>query len=277
MISEEWKKVDEISSFLGERLGDPPRILIVLGSGLSGAAAEMEDVRRLAFREIPHWPQSTVEGHAGRLLRGRLAGKEVLIQQGRVHLYEGYSPTAVVRPLRAILTWGGDTVVLTNAAGVLDASARLGDLMVIEDHINFTGRSPLRGPNDDSRGPRFPDMTDIYDMGLRALALDRASALGIAMRTGVYAGMSGPCYETPAEVRMLATMGANAVGMSTVLEAIAARHMGARIVGISCITNQAAVSRGSRLTHEEVQLVGARAADGLARFLVSFVSEMDHR
>ncbi len=277
MITEEWKKVDEITEVLRERLGEPPRIAITLGSGLSGATAEMQETRQLAFSEIPNWPQATVEGHAGRLVRGRLAGQEVLIQQGRVHLYEGYSPTAVVRPLRAMIGWGAETAILTNAAGVLDSSARPGDLMVIEDHINFTGRSPLRGPNDDSRGPRFPDMTDIYDPGLRALALDRASALGITARTGVYAGMVGPSYETPAEVRMLAAMGANAVGMSTVLEAIAARHMGARIAGISCITNQAATSRGARLTHQDVQLVGAKAADQLARLLVSLVGAMDGR
>jgi purine-nucleoside phosphorylase len=277
MITDEWKKVDEIAAFLRERLGEPPRIVMVLGSGLGAAGADLRDGRRLEFSEIPNWPQSTVEGHAGRLLRGWLAGEEVVIQQGRVHLYEGYSPTAVVRPLRALLTWGADTVILTNAAGVVDASARPGELMAIEDHINLTGRSPLRGPNEDSRGPRFPDMTDIYDPGLRALALDRASGLGITLRTGVYAGMAGPSYETPAEVRMLAGIGANAVGMSTVLEAIAARHMGARIVGISCIANQAAASRGSRLSHEDVQLVGAKAADRLAQLLVSLVAAIAGR
>jgi purine-nucleoside phosphorylase len=277
MMNEEWKKVDEIAAFLRERLGEPPRIAMVLGSGLSGATAEMEGARQISFPEIPHWPQATVEGHAGRLIRGRLAGLEVLVQQGRVHLYEGYSPTAVVRPLRAALAWGADTAILTNAAGAVNTAVRPGDLMVIEDHLNLTGRSPLRGPNDDSRGPRFPDMTDVYDPALRALVLDRASSLDITVRTGVYAGLTGPSYETPAEVRMLAVLGADAVGMSTVFEAIAARHMGARVVGISCITNLAATNRGPRLTHEDVQLTGAKAADRLARLLVSLVAALDGR
>jgi purine-nucleoside phosphorylase len=183
----------------------------------------------------------------------------------------------VARPVRAAITWGADTVILTNAAGGVGQAAKAGDLMVLEDHINLTGRNPLRGPNDDERGPRFPDMTDIYDNELRALALDRAAELGLTLRTGIYAGMPGPSYETPAEVRMLESLGATAVGMSTVLEAIAARHLGARLVGISCITNQAATTRGAKLTHSEVQAIGARAADDLTRLVVSLIHAMGRR
>jgi len=272
--SEEWMKVDAIAAFLAERLGSPPEIHVVLGSGLGGAATQLDDARALDVSEIPGWPRSTVAGHAGRLLRGRIASREVLIQSGRVHLYEGYSPAVVVRPVRAAVTWGAKTVIITNAAGGIGGVAKPGDLMVIEDHINLTGRNPLRGPNDDTRGPRFPDMTDVYDPGLRALALDRAAELGITLRTGIYAGNPGPSYETPAEVRMLESFGVAAVGMSTVLEAIAARHLGARLVGISCITNVAASTRGAKLSHAEVQTIGAKAADDITRLVVALIDAM---
>ena len=273
-MNDEWRKVDAIAAFLEETLGDPPQIHIVLGSGLDNVASGLEDERSVEFKDMPEWRRSTVAGHAGVLRRGRLSGKEVLIQSGRIHLYEGYSPAAVVRPVRAMVTWGAKLVILTNAAGVIDSSARPGELMMIEDHINLTGRNPLRGPNDDARGPRFPDMTDIYDPAITALARHVAGELGITLRTGIYAGLLGPSYETPAEVRMLAALGAHAVGMSTVLEAIAARHLGAKLVGISCITNQAATRRGAKLTHAEVQEIGARAADGLARLIGALVGAM---
>ena len=273
--SDEWKKVDAIAAFMGERLGSPPEILVVLGSGLGGAANQLDDARELDVAEIPGWPRSTVAGHSGRLIRGRIASKEVLIQSGRVHLYEGYSPAVVVRPLRAAITWGAKTVIITNAAGGVGGIAKPGDLMVFEDHLNLTGRNPLRGANDDDRGPRFPDMTDIYDAGLRATALDRAAALGITLHTGIYAGNPGPSYETPAEVRMLESFGVGAVGMSTVLEAIAARHLGARLVGISCITNLAASSRGAKLTHAEVQAIGAKASDDITRLVVALIDAME--
>ncbi|MFO8073532.1 MAG: purine-nucleoside phosphorylase [Polyangia bacterium] len=274
-MSEEWSKVDAIAEILAERLGDPPQVALVLGSGLGGAVASLDDSREISFGDVPSWPAPTVEGHDGRLVRGRIGRLEVLFQLGRVHMYEGYSPTAVVRPVRAAIGWGASTVILTNAAGAIGDAARPGDLMMLEDHINLTGRNPLRGPNDDRRGPRFVDMTDIYDSGLRALALDRAAELGIGLRTGVYAGMSGPSYETPAEVRMLATLGADAVGMSTVLEAIAARHLGARLAGVSCITNLAAATGGGPLSHEDVAEIGARATDDMSRLLIALLSAME--
>lgn len=273
--NDEWQKVDAIVEFLGQHLGPPPEILVVLGSGLGGAAGQLDDASELEVAEIPGWPRSTVAGHAGRLIRGCIADKQVLIQSGRVHLYEGYSPAAVVRPVRAAITWGAETAIFTNAAGGVGGLAKPGDLMVFEDHLNLTGRNPLRGPNDDDRGPRFPDMTDIYDPVLRALALDRAAELGLTLRTGIYAGNAGPSYETPAEVRMLESFGVGAVGMSTVLEAIAARHLGARLVGISCITNLAATSRGARLSHAEVQAIGAKASDDITRLVVALIDAME--
>jgi purine-nucleoside phosphorylase len=263
----EWGEVDAIARFLRDRLGEPPEIAIVLGSGLGVAAAALDEARSCPFAEIPGWPRSTVEGHAGEMRRGVLMGAEVLFQLGRVHYYEGYSPEEVVRPVRAEIAWGARTVLLTNAAGGLNPAFRAGELMAIEDHVNLTGLNPLRGPNDAARGPRFPDMTDAWDPKLRARLLDCAAERGITLRNGVYAGLVGPSYETPAEVRMLRALGADAVGMSTVLEAVAARHLGARIAGISCITNAAAIPGGPKLSHADVQVAAARAADDLTRLL----------
>ena len=263
----EWNEIYSIARFLKDRLGDPPEVVAVLGSGLGVAAAALDDARSVSFAEIPGWPRSTVEGHAGEMRRGVFMGVEVLFQLGRVHCYEGYVPEEVVRPVRAEIAWGARTVLLTNAAGGLNPAFRAGELMAVEDHINLTGLNPLRGPNDSARGPRFPDMTDAWDPQLRAALNDCAAERGIQLHSGVYVGLVGPSYETPAEVRMLRAMGADAVGMSTVLEAIAARHLGARIVGISCITNAAAQAGGPKLTHEDVQLAAARAADDLTRLI----------
>ena len=266
-LKNEWGEVDAIARFLADRLGAPPQVVIVLGSGLSVAAAALDDVRTVSFAEIPGWPRSTVEGHAGEMRRGVLMGVEVLFQLGRAHYYEGYSPEEVVRPLRAEISWGARTALLTNAAGGLNPAFKAGELMAIEDHVNLTGQNPLRGGNDAARGPRFPDMTDAWDPRLRATLLDCAAQREIPLRSGVYVGLVGPSYETPAEVRMLRAMGADAVGMSTVLEAIAARHLGARIAGISCITNAAAIQGGPKLSHGDVQIAAARAADDLTRLL----------
>jgi len=263
----EWNEVDAIARFLRDRLGEPPEIVAVLGSGLGVAAAALEDARTVSFAEVPGWPRSTVEGHAGEMRRGVLMGVEVLLQLGRVHYYEGYAPAEVVRPLRAEIAWGARTVLLTNAAGGLNPAFKAGDLMAIEDHINLTGQSPLRGPNDALRGPRFPDMTDAWDPRLRATLMHCAAERQIPLRSGVYVGLVGPSYETPAEVQTYRAMGADAVGMSTVLEAIAARHLGARLVGLSCITNAAAVKGGPKLSHDDVQIAAARAADDLTRLL----------
>ncbi|MBN2526150.1 MAG: purine-nucleoside phosphorylase [Deltaproteobacteria bacterium] len=273
-MSEDWKKVDSVAKFLGEHLGRAPEVVMVLGSGLRDVASGLTDEQSLQFDEIPYWPRSTVSGHTGELRRGKLGDKDVLLQLGRVHLYEGYSEEEVVRPIRSIVQWGAKKVLMTNAAGGINEYLKPGGLMFIDDHLNLTGRNPLIGPNDDSRGERFPDMTDTYSRRLRALLVEEASRLGIEFKLGVYAGLLGPSYETPAEVKMLRTMGADAVGMSTVLEVIAARHMGAEIAGISCISNMAASYGGPRLTHDDVQVAAGRATRELARLILSVVSKL---
>ena len=270
-MNEEWNTIDQSARFLKERLGASPEVHLVLGSGLGGVADGLEDSRAVRFDEVPGWTNSTVDGHAGELRRGRIAGVEVLLQMGRIHLYEGHTAAQVVRPVRVGIAYGAKTLILTNAAGGINETLRSGELMMIEDHINLTGVNPLTGPNNDSRGERFPDMTNVYSSKLRAMALDRATDIGITLRSGVYAGVNGPSYETPSEVRMMAAMGVDAVGMSTVLEAIAARHMGASVCGISCITNQAASSRGAPLRHDEVKVFAAKASDDLIRLLAAIL------
>lgn len=269
-----WNHVDETAKFLAQTLGPPPRVAIILGSGLSDVGAALSDARTVAFHEIPHWPPSTVAGHPGTLRCGHLADTPVALQLGRVHFYEGHSPADVVLPIRALVTWGVTNIILTNAAGGINEDHKPGSLMLIEDHLNLTGQNPLLGPNDDQRGPRFPDMSEIYDRALRDHAMAAAAQLNISLHVGVYAGLTGPSYETPAEIRMLRRLGADAVGMSTVLEAIAARHMGARVLGISSITNAAAGLATAPLSHDDVQLFAARAAENLARLLAALLTRL---
>ena len=272
-ITDEWTQVDALAGAMDDCFKEPPDAVLVLGSGLGSVADRLGDKLSVPVAELPHYPQSTVVGHAGMLHQGRVGDRTVLIQQGRVHLYEGYSPAEVVRPLRAAVRRGASLAVLTNAAGGLDPSFSPGDLMLIEDHLNLTGTSPLLGPNDDSRGPRFPDMSEAYDPALRTQLKGCAATLGVSLHSGVYAGLPGPTYETPAEVRMLQLLGASAVGMSTVQEVIAVRHMGAAAAAISCITNPAAGLSKTALNHEEVSEAGARAAADLARLLIAFLEE----
>jgi purine-nucleoside phosphorylase len=272
MTFQEWKQIDQLTKALTDRFGAPPQIALVLGSGLGGVAETLDQRQSMESNLLPGWPTSTVSGHVGQVHVGKIKNTRVMIMRGRVHLYEGYSPTEVVRPVRAAVSWGAQTVILTNAAGGIDPSAIPGGLMVIADQINLTGENPLAGPNDDTRGPRFPDMTGLYDPELHAHALARAEELGTKSCAGVYAGLKGPTYETPAEVRMLATLGAHAVGMSTVLEAIAARHLGAKLAGICCITNQAAGLQGTKLDHKDVQIAGEKATADLARLLTALIT-----
>ena len=268
-MSDIWKRVDSVAKFLGEHLGSAPEVVMVLGSGLRNVADMLTDAQSLQFDEIPYWPKSTVAGHTGELRRGRLGDRDVLIQLGRVHLYEGYDVEEVVRPIRSIVQWGVKTVIMTNAAGGINEYLKPGGLMILDDHLNLTGRNPLIGPNDETRGDRFPDMTDTYSRKLRAIIVEEASRLEIESKLGVYAGLLGPTYETPAEVKMLRTLGADAVGMSTVLEVIAARHLGAEIAGISCISNMAASYNGPKLTHEDVQFAADRATGQLTRLMAA--------
>ena len=242
-----------------------PRVGIVLGSGLGGLADAVENPVSIPFDEMPGWPEATAPGHVGRLLLGRLAGVQVVMLQGRFHLYEGNDPGLVVQPVLLFRQLGARIVVLTNAAGGVNPDYGPGTLMVIADHLNLTGRTPLLGRNADGLGQRFPDLTDVWTPALRQRLHAAAAAENVELAEGVYAGLLGPSYETPAEVRMLRTLGADAVGMSTVLEAVAARWVGMDVCGISLVTNQGAGYSGQPLTHAEVLAAGEEAGPRLAR------------
>jgi purine-nucleoside phosphorylase len=252
-----------------------PRVGIVLGSGLGSLADELRDTVSIPFAELPGWPAATAPGHAGRLLLGRLEDVPVAMLQGRLHLYEGNDPGLVVQPVLLMAHLGAPVVVLTNAAGGLDPTFAAGTLMVIRDHINTTGRTPLLGPNADELGPRFPDLTEAYSARLRARLQAAGRTEGVDLREGVYVGLLGPTYETPAEVRMLRAWGGDAVGMSTVLEAIAARWAGIEVCGVSLVTNPGAGYSGEPLSHEEVLAAGAEAGPRLARLIRRFVRDLD--
>ena len=251
-----------------------PRAGIVLGSGLGSLADDLENPVSIPFAELPGWPAATAPGHAGRLLLGRLGGVPVVMLQGRFHMYEGNDPGLVVQPVLLFRQLGAGLVVLTNAAGGVNPDFGPGTLMVISDHLNLTGRTPLLGPNADELGPRFADMTDVWAPRHRAGLHAAATAEGVDLEEGIYAGLLGPTYETPAEVRMLRTMGADAVGMSTVLEAIAARWTGLEVCGVSLVTNAGAGYSGQPLTHAEVLEAGAQAGPRLARVLRRFVEDL---
>lgn len=238
-------------SYLKEQGVKQPKIGLVLGSGLGSFADQLTDPIRIAYEDIPHFPISTVQGHAGQFVYGTYHGVPVLAMQGRFHFYEGYSMQRVTYPVRVMHALGIQTLLLTNAAGGANAQFHPGQLMLIQDHINFMGTNPLIGPNEAQLGPRFPDMSEAYSMRLRNIAQAAAKTLGIELVEGVYMAFSGPTYETPAEVRFAQIVGADAVGMSTVPEVIVARHMGMEVLGISCITNMAAGLQDV-LSHEEV-------------------------
>jgi purine-nucleoside phosphorylase len=251
-----------------------PRLALVLGSGLGSFADSFEARVALPYASIRGMPRPSVEGHAGNLVLGTLHGVPVVTMQGRTHLYEGHPPSQVVFGVRLMLKLGARTLLVTNAAGGIDPSFAAGTLMLIEDHLNLTGQSCLVGPNDPALGVRFPDMSHAYDPGLRQRALALAARLGIPLHTGVYAGLLGPSYETPAEVRMLGRLGASAVGMSTVQEVLAARHMGARCLGISCVTNPAAGLSKTPLDHDEVQAIAKAASGQLSALLGALIGEL---
>ena len=252
-----------------------PSAAVILGSGLGAFAARLEDAVVIPYAEIPEFPVSRVPGHPGRLVLGDLMGPTgpvtVAALQGRVHGYEGWSAQDVAFGVRVVALLGARVLAVTNAAGGVNPDFAPGDLVRIVDHLNLSGHNPLTGPNDDRLGPRFPDMTDAYDAGLGALLDSTAEGLGIALRRGIYACVAGPSYETPAEVRMLRTMGADLVGMSTVAEVIAARHMGVRVAGVSLVANLAAGLSAAPLTHEEVAAAATREGERLASVLAAFL------
>lgn len=260
--------------FLESRRGARPAVGIVLGSGLGAFADALPDGSAIAYGDIPGWPVSTAAGHAGKLVFGNVGGAEAMVLSGRAHFYEGYRPQQVVFGIRAMARLGVKTVVFTNAAGGINPSYRQGALVLISDHINLQGFNPLAGPNDDALGPRFPDMSDAYSAHLRGIAKTTARELGIALEEGVYAAMSGPSYETPAEIRFLRVIGADLVGMSTAPEVIAANHAGMRCLAISCVTNMAAGILPRKIDHEEVLETGRRVRDTLIRLLTALAPRL---
>ena len=261
------RELEEAVGWLRERTSLSPRVGVVLGSGLGGFASCLTDRVEIPYETIPHWPVSTAEGHAGRLVLGRLGELPVAVMAGRVHLYEGYRPDQVVFGVRVLRRLGARALVLTNAAGGINPAFQRGLLVLISDHINLQGANPLVGPNEESLGPRFPDMTEAYSVRLRQIARETAAELGIPVAEGVYAAMLGPSYETPAEIRFLRIIGADLVGMSTVPEVIAARHMGLSVLAISCVTNMAAGLAPGPLSHREVLETGEIVRDRLSRLL----------
>lgn len=270
----------EAREFIESRSEGPVKIALVLGSGLGAFADDLENAVAIPYEEIPHFAVSTVEGHSGRLVIGDVDGVRVAVQQGRFHYYEGYDIKQVIFPMRVFGLLGVKTTILTNAAGSVLTSFKPGRLMLIRDHINKMGVSPLRGENDERFGPRFPDLTNVYDVGLQEIAKEEAIKIAMErfekgleesvrpiLRRGVYCALSGPNYETPAEVRMYRQLGATAVGMSTVPEAITARHQGIQVLGISCITNFAAGITNDVIHHEEVMETGARVGETFKELL----------
>ncbi len=274
MTATDFDHTNQATAFLRAKLSPlAPRIGIVLGSGLGAVAEAVASPVFISYSEIPHFPQSTVEGHSGRIVAGLLNGVPVVVMQGRVHYYEGYTPQQVTFPMRALGRLGLETIILTNAAGGINPDYSIGDLVLLSDHINMLGFNPLTGPNeprfgDGTRsGLRFFDMTEAYSVELRSLAQAAARSEGLTLHEGVYLATPGPSFETPAEIRAFRTLGADLVGMSTVPETIVARHMDIRVLGISCVTNLAAGFSVTRLSHEEVFETGKRVQHRLASLL----------
>lgn len=271
--------LNSIRNFITKSLEikNPPHIGLVLGSGLSQFADRLKkspSARSIAYGAIAGFPTSSVEGHKGELISAMVADTPIIAMSGRVHSYEGYDPQSVVLPIRVMGLLGIKNLIVTNASGAIAENFEPGQLMIIKDHLNLTGASPLVGPNFGELGPRFLDMTYAYDQELRIMAKKAALEVGITTHEGVYASLLGPCYETPAEVRMLKILGADAVGMSTVFETIAARHMGIKVLGISCLTNKAAGLSAQKITHEEVMENNAKVSDKLGQILTEVITNI---
>jgi purine-nucleoside phosphorylase len=262
-----YERAEHAARLIRSRAPEDVRVALVLGSGLGAFADELENAESIPYAEIPGFARPTVEGHAGRLVLGRVGAVGVAAMQGRFHFYEGYTLEEVTFPVRTLALLGASSLVLTNAAGGLNNSFEQGSLVVISDHLNLMGTNPLLGPNDARFGPRFPDMTDVYDREYQDTAVAESHEMGVELRRGIYAALTGPSYETPAEIRMLRLLGADAVGMSTVPEAIVARQMGLRVLGISCITNMAAGVLDKPINHEEVIETGERVRETFAGLL----------
>ncbi|MGI8787474.1 MAG: purine-nucleoside phosphorylase [Pyrinomonadaceae bacterium] len=289
-----YEKAKEAADFIKSKYDKEIKVAVVLGSGLGAFADEVENAVAIPYEEIPHFQTSTVEGHAGRLVLGEVEGVSITVQQGRFHYYEGYDISQVVFPVRAFGVLGIKNIILTNAAGSVNTDFPQGSLMLIRDHLNLTGISPLRGKNDERFGVRFPDMTEIYNLDYQEIVIAEAKKMAqeksakqqteigskkqspdYFLRRGIYCGLIGPSYETPAEVRMLRLLGADALGMSTVAEAITARHVGMKVIGISCITNMAAGISDDIIHHEEVMETGAKVAATFKELLKRVIPKLN--
>ena len=267
-----YEEVQQTAKLIRQRSGGPaPKLGIILGSGLGSFAESLEDKVVLTYAELPHFARVSVPGHAGRLACGAVGGEPVIVLEGRIHFYEGYTPAQVAFPARVLCALGIRVLLVTNASGGVNPAFTAGDLMAISDHLNFAGWNPLVGPNDERFGPRFPDLSAAYEPALLSLMSEVAARRGIALKRGVYAMLRGPSYETPAEVRALRTLGADAVGMSTIPEVIVARQMGVKVAGLACISNLAAGLTAKPLTHEEVAATADRVRDVFAGLLRDFV------
>ncbi|MDF2922058.1 MAG: punA [Paenibacillaceae bacterium] len=268
------EQIKEAARYLENLSPVRPEVGLILGSGLGVLADSMEEAVTVSYGDIPHFPVSTVEGHAGELLLGKIGGRPVLLMKGRFHMYEGYAGESVTFPIRVMKELGVSRLLVTNAAGGVNTSYEPGDLMLIRDHLNMTGTNPLIGPNHKELGVRFPDMSQAYSGRLRETAKEIAAAQGLKLQEGVYAGLLGPSYETPAEIRMLRVLGADAVGMSTVSEVIIARHSGIEVLGISCISNMAAGILDQPLSHEEVMETTDRVKQQFLQFVIKLIPNM---
>jgi purine-nucleoside phosphorylase len=270
-----FERAERAANFIRSRVGSSPTVAIVLGSGLGAFADDLTNSTAIRYDEIPGFAQATVEGHAGRLVVGATENVTIAAMQGRFHFYEGYALEDVTFPIRVLKLLGARTLILTNAAGSLNTEFTPGTLMVISDHINLMGMNPLIGSNDERFGPRFPDLTSTYDPDLQNIVIDEAKAINVDLRRGVYAALSGPSYETPAEIHMVRTLGADAVGMSTVPEAIVARHMDMKVIGISCITNLAAGVSNRPVDHSQVIATGERVREQFTELIRRVIARLD--
>ena len=268
-----FARAKEAAQYIKDQGVDALEVGLILGSGLGELADEIEDRVVIQYTDIPSFPVSTVEGHAGQLVCGTLGGKKVIALQGRFHYYEGYTMEVVTFPIRVMSELGVESMIVTNAAGGVNRDFTPGDLMMITDHINFFGTNPLIGANDEEQGPRFPDLSQAYDLEYQTFIKEAASELDLPLKEGVYFGMTGPTYESPAEIRMISTLGGDSVGMSTVPEVIVARHAGIRVAGISCITNFAA-GLGGELNHEDVIEVSTKIRSSFKSLVVTLLEKM---
>src|SRR5215204_3192010 len=272
-----YERAEHATRVIRARIIVDPRIAIVLGSGLGGFADDFDEALGIPYEEIPGFVRSTAQGHAGRLVVGKVDNVPLVAMQGRVHFYEGYPLEQVTFPIRTFKLLGIKTLILTNAAGGINVQLTQGALMVLSDHLNMMGDNPLRGANDERFGPRFPDMSGVYSPELQELVIEEARAIGVEVRRGIYGALSGPSYETPAEIHLLRNLGADAVGMSTVPEAIVARHMGLEVLGISCITNMAAGMSDEPINHEEVMATGDRVRGTFTELLRRVIARIHEK